>query len=281
MKTHHTLAHNESIAGVEVECSVCGTSFRKQRTHAEAAERHFCDDVCKAEGYKNRVTLTCDYCDKEFERRQSKASDSGRVFCSNECQAASKKARDNPTVVTATCDVCGDSFKRRKNALERYDGTYCSDDCKGVDYSIEREIVECANCGNSVKRYPSVVERYEEHYCSDSCRWDNFTGMNHPQWSGGESLRMAFRRGLDGCRWDVVRGRIRQERPAECQLCGRRHDSPEQHLQLHHIIPIMAGGSHHPDNLMFLCAGCHRTVESFTRDVLNHVVADLIVQFSE
>lgn len=38
-----------------------------------------------------------------------------------------------------------------------------------------------------------------------------------------------------------------------CQKCGRRNA-----LECHHINPRRAGGSNEPDNLIILCAPCHR-----------------------
>ncbi len=42
-----------------------------------------------------------------------------------------------------------------------------------------------------------------------------------------------------------------------CYICGREHN-----LHVHHIIPRHDGGPHTMDNLVTLCSGCHRSVES-------------------
>ena len=42
----------------------------------------------------------------------------------------------------------------------------------------------------------------------------------------------------------------------KCQICNSRN-----HLHIHHIVKRRNGGSHDPDNLITLCASCHRHVE--------------------
>ncbi len=42
-----------------------------------------------------------------------------------------------------------------------------------------------------------------------------------------------------------------------CQVpgCGRSH-----HVEVHHLMPLGAGGDHRPEGLLVLCSGCHRNV---------------------
>lgn len=42
-----------------------------------------------------------------------------------------------------------------------------------------------------------------------------------------------------------------------CFICGKT-----TRLHVHHIIPRIEGGANAPENLVTLCAGCHRSVES-------------------
>ena len=42
----------------------------------------------------------------------------------------------------------------------------------------------------------------------------------------------------------------------KCQICNSRNN-----LHIHHIVKRRNGGSHYPDNLITLCASCHRHVE--------------------
>lgn len=44
-----------------------------------------------------------------------------------------------------------------------------------------------------------------------------------------------------------------------CQICG---DVRPRSLEEHHILPRRFGGGDHEDNLVTLCASCHRALES-------------------
>lgn len=44
-----------------------------------------------------------------------------------------------------------------------------------------------------------------------------------------------------------------------CQICG---DVRPRSLEEHHILPRRFGGGDHEDNLVRLCASCHRALES-------------------
>lgn len=56
------------------------------------------------------------------------------------------------------------------------------------------------------------------------------------------------------------RAEIREEHSNECHFCG----GTEQ-LEVHHIVPLGAGGSDEDENLEVLCKSCHYKVEEFTR----------------
>jgi hypothetical protein len=45
-----------------------------------------------------------------------------------------------------------------------------------------------------------------------------------------------------------------------CEGCGSTG-----HVQAHHVVPLAAGGSHHPGNVMSLCPGCHGRAHAFLR----------------
>lgn len=278
MKQHHAKTHGESIAGVEVVCSVCGDNFRKQRAHAEAADRHFCSESCKSEGYKNRVTLTCDYCGGEYERKKSRVSDSENTFCSNECQGKHRREHtENSQTLHRECEVCGDEFTIYKSDAERYSGTYCSWDCWGEEQSVEYPTVACANCGEEIQRPPSSIERFDSFYCSIGCRGAHQTHMNHPMWAGGKGLTEAVRSMISNESWTNRRAELLEKRGGECRMCGHESES----LHLHHIIPLLAGGTNDPELLIFVCTECHQRVEAHARETIDHTVSRLAREFAE
>lgn len=232
VKIHHSKAHGESIAGVEVECDVCGHAYRVPPSRAATHDRKFCSAECKSEGYTDRVSLVCDHCGAEFERKRSLA-DSERHFCSNEC--------------------------------------------KGKAYRT-KETVSCANCGTDVERYVADIDRYKNLYCSRDCTHAHLRGAAHPNWKGGSGIAVAVRRYLAGETWRSVRDRVHASRDGRCRMCGASSSSNGRRLQVHHIVPVMAGGSHHRENLMLLCHRCHRKVDTYTERVLDYSLAGLVAE---
>lgn len=83
------------------------------------------------------------------------------------------------------------------------------------------------------------------------------TGQDSPLWRGGQSLYFAIQRQLDTPSWKTVRNRYRGD---ECHSCGSTGE-----LDLHHIIPILSGGTNGEYNLMTLCPECHGKAEAHTR----------------
>lgn len=83
------------------------------------------------------------------------------------------------------------------------------------------------------------------------------TGQDHPNWRGGKHLIDALRKQLRPSWWTVRD----DERAGECYMCG----ASDCKLDVHHIVPISAGGTNESWNLMTLCESCHRTAEAYTR----------------
>jgi len=85
------------------------------------------------------------------------------------------------------------------------------------------------------------------------------TGQDHPRWRGGKHLIDNVRKQLRPSWWTVRD----EERAEECYNCG----ASECKLDVHHTVPISAGGTNGSWNLMTLCESCHRRVEAHTRDL--------------
>jgi len=94
------------------------------------------------------------------------------------------------------------------------------------------------------------------------------TGQDHPNWRGGKHLIDALRKELRPSWWTVRD----DERADECYKCG----ASDCKLDVHHIVPVSAGGTNESWNLMTLCESCHRTVEAYTRqfDAFRPVLAE-------
>jgi hypothetical protein len=83
------------------------------------------------------------------------------------------------------------------------------------------------------------------------------TGQDHPSWRGGKHLVDALRKQLRPSWWTVRD----EERADECYKCGASGCK----LDVHHIVPLSAGGANDSWNLMTLCESCHRTAEAYVR----------------
>lgn len=92
------------------------------------------------------------------------------------------------------------------------------------------------------------------------------TGQDHPHWRGGKSIYDAVKKQLPGPSWDVLRNRTREEAGGECETCGRSAEEIEHRdLDVHHVVPILCGGTNDAWNRLALCPSCHHKAEWFTR----------------
>jgi len=91
MKLHHVQAHDESIAGADVECEYCGSTFsaRPSRKHMS----RFCSEKCKNRAQEKVVRRKCDMCNRTFRVRDVFRPNS---FCCKSCWAESDHNRPRP-----------------------------------------------------------------------------------------------------------------------------------------------------------------------------------------
>jgi len=89
------------------------------------------------------------------------------------------------------------------------------------------------------------------------------TGQEHPNWRGGKSVYDAVKKQLPGPSWNTIRSRYAGE---PCANCG------ESTTDLHHIVPLLCGGTNEDYNLMSLCQSCHHEAEWHFRDVFDPVL---------
>lgn len=247
MALNSHVGHSHDIPSeVDVECANCGDTKSVTRYSAKEQENHFCDHECKAEWQSEHVTgqnhpnynshtRDCDMCGETYEYPAHLEGETR--FCSRECQLEcvhtsenSPSGEDHPNWVgeseTRSCEHCGENFTRRPYSTD----VYCS--------------IECAREGEGKKR----------------------SGENHPHWKGGvsKSLTEALRKFISNESWYSIRERHAGNQ--ECSLCGVQSSELDRRLSLHHIVPLTTGGTNGDWNLMPVCEGCHRKVESFTEN---------------
>lgn len=95
------------------------------------------------------------------------------------------------------------------------------------------------------------------------------TGQDHHLWRGGKSIYDAVKKQLGDRPFHRIADDVRAD---ECYMCGA--DPVDRRLDVHHIVPILAGGTHGKWNLLTLCRSCHDTAEWRTRDLLDPVLVD-------
>lgn len=120
--------------------------------------------------------------------------------------------------------------------------------------------------------YPEQAQEWAKEHASlgTPARNENgmtgVTGQDHPHWRGGKSIYDAVKKQLRPS-FATVKDDYRSE---ECYSCGES----DCKLDVHHIIPILSGGTNGEWNMMTLCESCHSQVEWFTRDLVEPVLIE-------
>lgn len=182
------------------------------------------------------------------------------------------------------CDQCGEIFKKKESHRKDSDNDFCSRECNNKwlseNATAERsnlwtggnEIVACSWCGETFERKPSHVK--EENFCSQSCygEWqsEHNIGDNNPAWTGGVDYYFAVRRLIDNVVWEEARKECRERHNHKCAVCGVDQSQLKRKLDVHHIVPVLCGGTNGQYNLIPLCQKCHGPVESYTKDIVNY-----------
>ena len=231
-------------------------------------------------GRKYKITFICPVCGKEEQRTPEETR--GRKTCSDKC--GHELLRKSEEVILP-CRVCGSEVTRPKDQMSEK-GPLCDRDCydswRSDNLNGENNpnygsvVVECAYCGESKSLPPSYVNEDGNNFCNRICK-GNWRSERPPQehynWSGGKSVYVAARRDLGGRSWTKARRKARNKSD-HCRLCGSETNPSSDHLDTHHIIPIMAGGCNAEPLMMSLCRPCHQTVESYTKTFTEPVLVD-------
>lgn len=204
----HGIERRRRRSGVYKICELCGKEFYVRPSRMEKAR--FCSKSCAAKAGGGRpsqkVTLVCDFCGKSFKVAPSRAKE-GQRFCFRQCYMDwqkehprdMKKVADAPRTgrVEIVCEWCGKSFKVSPSRAKQHNTRFCSNGC----YSAWKKgrprpdlqsgtTVTCEICGKDFRINTWQVENMDRRFCSKECRgvWmsKNFSGEQHPQWTGGD-----------------------------------------------------------------------------------------------
>lgn len=175
------------------------------------------------------------------------------------------------TYATVKCAHCGKEHQKERYELQENEHSYCSPECRNEGIRTGKR-VECAWCGDEVYKPDCHLHDMggyglDNHFCDKDCEQEwkrsNWTLQNHPNWRGGKGGIDAVRKALSENSWRDTARRVREQSDGQCEICGSEGEG--RGLDVHHIIPVAAGGTNGDYNLMVLCIACHRKAESYTR----------------
>lgn len=166
----------------------------------------------------------CSTCGKEFSSYRH-----GQKFCSRKCKNKHKAMQKTQAQSKRICKWCGNEF------LAKGQNNFCSSECNGANRRQKKANSALLKSKNTV--VPEIAEKTKDLRLK-------FGNKNISTW-----LLSGFT--------DNLKEAILARDNYRCYICGK-----ESNLHIHHIIPRSEGGPHIPENLVTLCGGCHRSVES-------------------
>jgi 5-methylcytosine-specific restriction endonuclease McrA len=186
---------------------------------------------------------TCQYCGKEFTWTSNKPN---QKYCSRECTS---KANDENLKAykwkeERKCAYCGNTFEWHSNKSGQ---KYCSLEC--------REAATKINIRNYQKRMRN--QKTDEELRSEVYLKVLNIISKMDQSKGASFSGRAIDYRVVGDISEKTREIVLERDSHECQVCKRK-DS----LHLHHLIKRKNGGNHNAENLITLCASCHRHIET-------------------
>ena len=116
-----------------------------------------------------------------------------------------------------------------------------------------RKII-CAGCGETFLEKATHFYRNKRCCGLESCvqRIDEKIKHRNYQKQRKKISKGTHRRGIDG----MIKELILERDNNECVLCLKK----DEHLQIHHILPVSNGGQDEIENLVSLCHSCHVNV---------------------
>lgn len=154
MKSHHKRQHGESIAGVLVECPICGDSFREKQCRIDEMETEpTCSYECKAESERKGEYVFCEFCDDKFYRQPYFVENRSEHYCSHQCLYNNQKGEENPNWGGGTDNFFDNTPGRawRRAVFER-DNFTCQDCGDGSGGNLNaHHIKRRSNCNNLEK----------------------------------------------------------------------------------------------------------------------------------
>lgn len=224
-------------------------------------------------------TVTCDICGEEYECPPSAATQGDANLCSPSCE---REYRGFGEPIEFECDWCGTVDTEESAEYDRWDHHFCSAECRSSwvseEFSGESAYwyragesfdAECTTCGSHVRVHADKSRQNDHHFCDRDCyaEWlsEQQVGENNPAYVDGER---SYGTGWNEAKKEAVRERD-DRRCQRCAVSEAEHlEQRGRKLDVHHIVPARSfdddKARNAMDNLIALCARCHRKVEQMS-----------------
>jgi len=179
------------------------------------------------------------------------------------------------------CKTCGKDVYVEPNRLY-LNNHYCNIDC-----FKKYKIVECAYCHKKIRRPGMRIK--ERNYCNTSHQLryeyennlrqkkpcnklyekhkEKCSGSNYWNWKGGKTNhKLKYYDQYYSVNWQRLRLSIYERDNWTCRICGnhcegKKSNNYKNRIQCHHIIPYRISQDNSSENLITLCARCHKNEE--------------------
>lgn len=193
----------------------------------------------------------CDECKAIIEDYPSQRT-GDTIFCDRSCHNSYQSDPEPPKPYGCPHEACDKAFQT-KNGLKTHYGYKHEGTIGGVELT-------CRLCKETFRRPPSQSHLM---FCSRRCFYDFGKGGN-----GIDRVRRILG---DRC-WDAISEEVREEADDTCEMCGKDVSDDYRSPQVHHLLPLRAGGTHAEWNLIALCAQCHGKAEAFAHEHFEYSV---------
>lgn len=182
----------------------------------------------------------CLYCNKEYMSTTDKSR-----FCSNYCANTYRHKMvyvpKEIKYVTKICKMCGNEFQGESHKANQ---KYCSLECRQEHYKYYSHNKMTQKDEKNLEILQIQVELKVKELIAKSNKLSNDYNDTIIDY------RLLSDIPLD------TRNLVLDRDHNKCQICNSRNN-----LHIHHIVKRRNGGDHNPDNLVTLCASCHRHIE--------------------
>ena len=231
--------NQKSFSKKQTTCLNCGQIFTYS-TNDYRINKKFCSEKCIS-AYSEKIqpkreSRQCAYCRKEFI-----SSHPSKKYCSVECAMNASFSHKEIRSEKRKCAFCGKEFAWVSTKPSQ---KYCSPECrhsatanKPKRQKLRQDPIEALKSEVYLK-VSQIINKM------DQSKGETFAGKYIDYWEVGRIS-------------ETTREEVLSRDGHECQVCKRK-DS----LQLHHLIKRKNGGTHTAENLITLCASCHRHIET-------------------